>query len=107
MRWGGLGEERRRSPLAPTGIECGGGGLGEERRRSPLAPTGIECGGGVWGRSGAAPPQSQLDGHGEWHHTRRPRYASITAGFPPPAPGGPPVVERRRPRPPARTAHAT
>ena len=29
-------------------------------RALDLAPTAIECGGGVWGRSGAAPPQSQL-----------------------------------------------
>src|SRR5712691_2160751 len=47
MRWGGLGEERRRSPPDP-----------EEQGRNDGSVLGCEqCGGGVWGRSGAAPPQ--------------------------------------------------
>src|SRR3981189_2048464 len=54
MWWGGLGEERCRSPPIRTRYEgsC-------SKSDGSRGQANDECGGGAWGRSGAAPPQSE------------------------------------------------
>src|SRR5260370_9254022 len=56
MRWGGLGEERRRSPPEPTG-SMWWGGLGEERRRAPPEPNDINSHHGMTAIHDPPPPR--------------------------------------------------